>query len=1064
MRTNGLNQPRTPFFVLAILLLHLLMPATGAFSRQSGFDFKVEKEQLNQALTRLRAATGASIAFNKEEVGSVTVMPAVYKDKTIGQILSSLLSGLPFSADQKAGVWLIRKTPSLVAKRASEEVWGTVTGAIRDEDNNDPIPGAVVKINEQFIVTDIDGNFSIQLKKGTYEASITSVGYGSKLVEKIIVTGNQVFTLYVLLKRNNGQLSGVVVKSSARQETVTALYARQKNAAGISDGISAEQIARTPDKNIGEVMKRISGVAAMDNKFVVVRGLSERYNGAMLNGQLMPSTELNRKQFSFDIIPTALVDNVVVYKTVTPDQSAEFGGGLLAVTTKAIPVKDFVTVSGGLSYNDRTTGKDFRTTRLEGREFFGQASQHRQLFGSNNWTNTDDIRAAYTDKGNNVNAFNNNWALYRMNAPLSRNLDASFGKVLKVGSRNKLGIIGAITFRNTFQNQDIFSTTRDTYVYYEGIRYGLTANTSALAGVGYAGKNCKLSLQSVYLQVNDQQMVLGAGMKEDPSAYMVGYYDLAQQTGMWQNQLKGEHNMGRKGIKFNWMLNALRLDRQRPDNHQFLATLPKADNKLAFEEDIHIQGPMSNGISEGALRWWTRALEKNLSWNTDLSVPVNFRAGSVAVNNLFKAGYAGWHKNRSFYVLNTGSKLFNTEYFPALSNAFSADRGGEIYIGSFSDDFKKAAALHAGYLMLDSKIGQRFRIAGGVRAEFYNLNKANAALDSVFSGINQGRPDADKLDYSELLSREPNWNFFPSVNLTYSLTPQMNLRVAYVKSIIRPDLRELSFFREYDFELGGNYEGRLIRSTLAQHYDFRYEWYPGPGEVVSFSLFYKHLDYPMEIYKQNNVRMYEIRNSKKAINKGLEVEFRKTLAFTGMPVVRDLTVYGNFTMLRGKVTPLVVDYNRLDPTGTKVLPVETELPEEDRLQVGASNYMMNAGLFYDHKWLSLSSTFNYVTNRMYLPYEIYAESIFERPAMGLDAQVAVKFLRNKGELKLNLANLLNSYAVLYQNRYEEGSTWPGGDLHQKPTTRQLLYQEKDDVPFLRAKPGKTISVSFSYHF
>lgn len=127
----------------------------------------------------------------------------------------------------------------------------------------------------------------------------------------------------------------------------------------MTNGISAEQIGRTPDKNIGESLKRISGVSTMDNKFVVVRGISDRYNAAVLDGTALPSTEAQGRNFSFDMIPSSLVDNVVVSKTVTPDMNTSFGGGLIQINTRDMPAENFMSFSIGTSYNDQSTGKPF---------------------------------------------------------------------------------------------------------------------------------------------------------------------------------------------------------------------------------------------------------------------------------------------------------------------------------------------------------------------------------------------------------------------------------------------------------------------------------------------------------------------------------------------------------------------------------------------------------------------------------------------------------------------------------------------------------------------------------
>jgi outer membrane receptor protein involved in Fe transport len=290
----------------------------------------------------------------------------------------------------------------------------------------------------------------------------------------------------------------------------------------------------------------------------------------------------------------------------------------------------------------------------------------------------------------------------------------------------------------------------------------------------------------------------------------------------------------------------------------------------------------------------------------------------------------------------------------------------------------------------------------------------------------------------------------------------MNLRLAYAKSIIRPDLREMSYFREYDFELGGVYQTNYIQSTVIHHYDFRYEWYPAAGEVLSLSFFYKKLDYPMEIYKLEPNRLFELRNNKYAINKGIEVEARKSLAFTRTPVLRNITLYGNATWLDSKVERLTLDINKLDPADpTKIKPVEVTGPVEKRPQAGASNYMLNAGFFYDIPLLSLSLNYNYVSNRMVRPADTYRESLFEQPLRALDAQVAFNLVKQKVKLRFTVSNLLNEKSIVYTNSYEYDPEISNG--RKEPSVKDFLYQKGDAIDY-EARPGRTYSVTIGYRF
>jgi hypothetical protein len=1015
----------------------------------------------------LQQQTSYTFIYDPEYLRKCTLQEIKFPGTPLGEVLSYIDNNTPLDVELTPdNIIALRKGTQ---ERQTGRSSGRIAGKVVDG-KNEPLPGVTVMLpGGQGTTTSVDGTYELALAPGTYSLTFSFISFESRKITDVIVKEKGITPLDVVMKSSGSRLKEVTVTANYRKASVEGLYALQKNNPSITDGISAEQIARTPDKNTGEVLKRVSGLATVDNKYVVVRGLSERYNQAVLNGQVMPSTELNRKNFSFDIIPSNMIENITVVKTITPDRSAEFGGGLVEVNTLDIPTENFLNISAGLSYNDKTTGKDFLSLPLSGSEYYGKVAKNRFLLGTLDWKDRSDIVDKFNNEGKNApNQFSNNWGITKFNAPVSPNYQAGFGHVFRLGGGRQLGVIASASYRNTMATQDVI-LGRDGFhelagsatnsMIFKGSRYGLTTNLGGMIGVGYRTEKSRLAFQSMYLRTLDQQFILGVGAN-DKGPNTLGLYDLAMQTTLWQNQLRGEHAIGQKGIKLKWMGSYLKLDRQKPDNHLLLAEEVK-QVEGAPKNGYNIRNVTSN-FSEGAVRWWSRALENNYNWDVSLSVPFKFNAGNVFLNNTLKAGYAGWSKDRLFFVVNATTNFENhsQNYIP-LAQAFTPEHNVSVSVSPFGDNFKKrTAALHAMYAMLDNKIGDKFRLVWGLRAEFYNLNKVNDNLDSTvakFSRSGQG------LDFSDLMNKEPNWRFFPSANLTYSLTPSMNLRLAYSESIIRPDLRDLSYFREYDFELGGMYLGNIVRSTTIRHYDFRYEWYPGPGEILSASLFYKHLSYPMEIYQEDLNKLFELKNSKSAKNYGIELEMRKSLRFTTVPVLRDITLYANFTYLDASVKPMLTEIG-LDSVNPKRVVMKEKVEKEvKRPQMGASNFMFNAGIYYDKQYLFASLLYNSVTNRVYLPNAAYQLSLMERPLQSMDAQVGVRLLKNKAEIKLNVANILNSYAVIYRKSFTQAET---EDIRngKAPGKSQMNYKSGVDLLNYKASPGRTYSATVSYRF
>ena len=1051
---------------LCISFLLLMLFATGQTTAKK-ISISFSNTTLKEVLANIEKQSGYRINYRIPEVNEDTRITVTIKDATIHETLKAALRNTNYLYTIDGTLVFIKSQPKPAA--TATQAPGLVAGKVIDDESGAPIPDVSIRVGDKATISAIDGSFTLSLPKGKYEAEISSVGYGKKMITDVEVKENHTFQLNVTLKREKGSLETVVVRASARKESVAALYVRQKNMASISDGISAEQIQRTPDKNLGEALKRISGLSTMENKYVVVRGMTERYNQAMLNGQIMPSTELNRKNFSYDMIPTNMIDNIAVVKSVTPDQSAEFGGGLVQVNIKDIPTQDFTSVSVGGSYNDKTTGKSFHTLELEGKEYLGAISDHRKLFGKSDWNNIKEVMDHYESKGKSPASFSNNWAVHQMNAQPSQNYAVSLGRAFTLKNEKKFGFVAALSYRNTQQTQEVISGRNGfdakmtngnlDSTGLQGNQYGFTTNIGVLAGAGYSGKKFKLTWQNFYTRVLDQQLLTGTGRHVDNAnnAISLGFFDNAQQSGLFQTQFKGEHSIGNKGIKLNWMGSYINLDRQRPDNHALWGEIQGNSIKrsgLDIYNIIQPKGPTTStggdGVT-GVLRSWSRVKEKNYAWDVSAQFPFTWSI----TKNIFKAGTSGWYKDRLFYVAMSGHGASDAGVYPFIGDLFTPEFEHKANIASFGDEFSRKVPLYAGYGMFDNRIGSKLRLVWGARAEHFDMDEVNDRIRE----LEKQYPDQDP---SGLMNREKKWQFFPSANLTYSLTQQMNLRLAFSKSIIRPDLRDLSFFQEYDFELGGMYLGGFVRSTILHNFDFRYEWYPGPGEVLSLSLFYKKFKYPMEIYQQSGLRVFELRNNHDAKNYGIEMEVRKSLAFTGLPIIKDITLYGNFTYMTGKVRQMV-ETATLNPGGDSIILSSKIEPEEKRPLSGQSNYTYNAGAYYDNKFMGLSITYNRSTNRVFRPTVAYFESLFERPLEALDCQVSGYFLKRKLEARLSISNLLNSYNVVYQKDFspEDMEKAQKNDL---PNSAYFFDKNGNDLINVINRPGRTYSITLNYNF
>ncbi len=342
--------------VAVISFLALLLINTRLLAQSNTFAVNYNEATPKEIFTDVELKTAYRFLYDnytKVDQGRVTLK----KEKTN---IQGLLNEI-----EKNTYLTFKKTGSNIAVShtvSSRQRYGTISGKVVDE-YGESLFGVVLNIqpgNEQ-TYTDATGDFSIDLPPGNYVINFTFYeGYEKKKMENVPVNSGENTTLNVVIKSKNISLDNVVITTTYEKSTSSTegLLVQQKKAKQFSNGISAEQINKTPDSDVGATLKRITGVTTVGNKYVVVRSMGDRWNQAAMDGINLPSTSVYQNQFSFNLIPTSMVESVVASKTATPDMNASFAGGYVKVNTKDIPRKNFTTVSIGSAYNTRSTFND----------------------------------------------------------------------------------------------------------------------------------------------------------------------------------------------------------------------------------------------------------------------------------------------------------------------------------------------------------------------------------------------------------------------------------------------------------------------------------------------------------------------------------------------------------------------------------------------------------------------------------------------------------------------------------------------------------------------------------
>lgn len=260
---------------------------------------------------------------------------------------------------------------------------GTVAGKVVDGKTGEMLIGSTVVVDNDVNLatsTDLDGNFIIpKVPIGKHKVKVSYIGYQEKQHE-VEVKLNDVSKLILSLVEDAVVLNEAVVTANiVKRDNESAIFIMQKNSTVMQSGISSEEMKRSPDKNSGEVIRRVSGATIQDGKFAVIRGLSDRYNMAMLNNTILSSTEPDRKAFAFDVFPSNVLDNIIIMKTGQPNLPSEWAGGLIQLNTRDIPERNFFNVSYGISFNEGTTFKPFKTYEGSKTDFLGFDNSVRPL-------------------------------------------------------------------------------------------------------------------------------------------------------------------------------------------------------------------------------------------------------------------------------------------------------------------------------------------------------------------------------------------------------------------------------------------------------------------------------------------------------------------------------------------------------------------------------------------------------------------------------------------------------------------------------------------------------------
>jgi len=894
---------------------------------------------------------------------------------------------------------------------------------------NEPVAGASIIIEElkRTVVANLDGQFDITIEAGKkYTFTVSSVGYNTKVVSDIEIGVNADNTVTIVLEPQSKNSEAIVIRSTRRQESTVALLTFQRTNTALSSGLAADFIRRTPDKNTGEVLKRVSGAAIQDNKFVIVRGLSDRYNSAMLNSALLPSSEPDKKAFSFDMFPAALIDNIVINKTATPEFTGEFSGGLVQVNTKDIPSKDVITVGFGLGYNNQSTFRDFTSNRRNKYDWLGFDDGTRNIPDS--FPATAQI---YRALGKDAAGLNKQIELTQqfrgdvyvpvtVKAAPIKTFNFTYAQNHKLKNGANLGTLVAINYRNSMLIYDVekafYEADGSPVFNYTDKQNRYQTNLGGIINIAWVkGKN-KIAFKNLFNQLYEDNYYTREGFNTNRRNDIQFYSSYLNQRSLFSSQLEGEHQLTARGIKFKWNGNAGLNWKKQPDLRSALYARAidtdepfeiDPDDTRRFYSDLKDYSAGGGGQFIIPMNWGGKDKQTLKFGGSTLARMRDFRSRIFRYNitnfNSFVASNAFKPIDRAFFYDNMGNSGYILEEFT-----------------NNSDRYFGLSVLNAAYGMMDNKFGD-FRVIWGLRAENFQQ-----LLTSKEQTGNRSVRLTEK------------WDFLPSINVLLNVGDKQNLRASASRTVARPEFRELAEFAFFDYEMNYGVKGdSALKRTSILNYDLRYEIYPKAGEAITFGAFYKEFTDPIEFRldpgSNADTRRYFYQNALSAKTLGFEIELRKGLEFIS-PALKPLSFFGNYTYLRSEVL-----FNDLS--------ADSKTIKANRPLQGQSPYLLNAGLQYTSDMFNASVLYNRVGQRLTLVGNEEFPNVYERPRNQVDIQLSKKVLDGQGEIRINFQDILNNAFYFYENVNENTG-----------------FQEGVDRLFNSYKQGSTITVGFTYDF
>ncbi len=794
-----------------------------------------------------------------------------------------------------------------------------VAGRVVDGTTHAPLADAQVRIvggDGTVALTDVDGRFELAAPPGVHTVRVFAGLHLPVRVENVQVRGGRLARIDVTLEsREVGPPQEAIVAGRADTGTAATVLEQRRQSASVSDGVSAQEIARSPDTTASDSIRRVVGVSLRDQNFVVVRGLGGRYVNALLNGAPLPPTDPDQPGVQLDLFPASLLNSLTLNKTFTPDMPGDFAGGSLSLTTRDFPQRLLLQVSATVGADSNTHTQRVLSYRGGGLDALGFDDGTRALprlvppallrLGNRGLTG-DEIATV-------ARSFENSWNVQRVLPRPNLSASVTVGNTLRLRGR-PFGFLFSFSYGNTVRRADETIQSLRLSDGVLGVRETLAQESAsrnvlwgALATANFSpAAHQSLSLITMWNQSSEDEVRVRSGYNETAGVDLSARQLRMISRSLFFAQLLGDHQELPGHTRIQWQVFGSHGRRDEPDTRT-----------LTYQQD-----PMGYRIAvgEGSVgRLFSDLTSREVGGRLDVTVPVSrltIRGGAMV--RLSDRGF----QTRRFTYENGGlpaeSAFLGPEQFFAPDN-LGPGRLEMQERTTPTDSYAWASQSYAPYLRLDlSTANDRLRFIAGARFEsFHQTLDPNPPFQI---GNNTPSRYLDRTDDDVL----------PSGAVVWAISARMNLRAAYGGTIARPLVRELAPFNFEDFVRNRSIVGNPnLQRTFIHNADLRWEWFPTPDEVLAVSGFAKEFEGPIEPQVRDNDGNLSFVNAAGATNVGAEIEGRVSLGRIS-PRLRSFVLGANFALIYSQV--------RLGPDQ------QGKATNAERPLAGQSPYLANVNL------------------------------------------------------------------------------------------------------------------------